>query len=52
MTAGSIDVAGKSYQVEGTSWMDHEFFSAAMAANESGWDWLSIQLEDGTELML
>ena len=23
-----------------------------MAANETGWDWLSLQLEDGTELML
>ena len=32
--------------------MDHEFFSDAMASNESGWDWLSVQLEDNTELML
>jgi predicted secreted hydrolase len=51
-TAGSIVVARKSYQVEGTSWMDHEYFSGAMAADETGWDWLSVQLEDGTELML
>ena len=51
-TKGSIDLDGKSYQVDGTSWMDHEFFTGAMAANETGWDWLSVQLEDGTELML
>jgi predicted secreted hydrolase len=52
LTAGSIALAGKTYQVEGTSWIDHEFFSGSMAANETGWDWLSVQLGDGTELML
>ena len=51
-TTGSIDLAGKSYQVEGTSWIDHEFFTSSMASNETGWDWLSIQLEDNSELML
>jgi predicted secreted hydrolase len=38
--------------VEGTSWIDHEFFTGSMAANETGWDWLSVQLADGTEIML
>jgi predicted secreted hydrolase len=52
LTAGSIDLDGKTYQVEGTSWIDHEFFTGSMAANEAGWDWLSIQLGNGTELML
>ena len=51
-TAGSIDLDGKAYQVDGTSWMDHEFFTGSMATDETGWDWLSVQLEDGTELML
>jgi predicted secreted hydrolase len=37
--------------VEGTSWIDHEFFTASMATN-AGWDWLSVQLADGAELML
>jgi predicted secreted hydrolase len=52
LTTGSIDLDGKTFQVEGTSWMDHEFFSGSMAANETGWDWLSVQLGDGSELML
>jgi predicted secreted hydrolase len=52
LTSGSIQLDGTTYQVEGTSWMDHEFFSEAMASNETGWDWLSVQLEDRTELML
>jgi predicted secreted hydrolase len=51
-TAGSINLDGKSYQVQGTSWMDHEFFTSSMAANEAGWDWLSLQLADGADLML
>src|ERR1700676_44015 len=52
LTTGSIEVEGKTYSVEGTSWMDHEFFTGSMAADETGWDWLSVQLEDGSELML
>ncbi len=52
ITTGSIDLDGKAYQVEGTSWMDHEFFTGSMSADETGWDWLSVQLEDGSDLML
>ena len=51
-TSGSIELNGDTYQVEGTSWIDHEFFTGTLAANESGWDWLSVQLADGAELML
>jgi predicted secreted hydrolase len=32
--------------------MDHEFFTHPMEAAQVGWDWLSVQLEDDTELML
>ena len=52
MTSGSIDLDGKTYPVEGSSWMDHEFFTGSMTADETGWDWLSVQLENGSELML
>lgn len=52
ITNGVIDVGGKAYQVDGTSWMDHEFFTESMASTETGWDWLSAQLQDGTELMI
>jgi predicted secreted hydrolase len=52
LTRGEIYVDGKTYRVDGTSWMDHEFFTGSMATDETGWDWLSVQLEDGSELML
>lgn len=52
ITSGSIALDGATYKVDGTSWMDHEFFSESMDSSESGWDWLSLQLDDHTELML
>lgn len=49
---GSIDVAGKTYAVNGTAWMDREWSSSVLAANQAGWDWLSLQFDDGRDLML
>jgi predicted secreted hydrolase len=51
-TRGTILVDGRTLSVTGESWMDHEFFSGAMAPNLSGWDWFSLQLADGCEVML
>jgi predicted secreted hydrolase len=51
-TRGRLSVDGTAYEVEGLSWMDHEFFTNQIAADQSGWDWLSLQLNDGSELML
>jgi predicted secreted hydrolase len=51
-TSGSLDLGGKQFEVTGTSWMDHEFFTHQLGASQTGWDWLSLQLADNTELML
>jgi len=51
-TAGRIELNGGAYVVNGEAWMDHEFFSDSMAGDEVGWDWLSIELDDHSELML
>jgi predicted secreted hydrolase len=51
-TSGAIDLGNKKIEVAGISWMDHEFFTQQLGSNQTGWDWLSIQLEDHTELML
>lgn len=51
-TKGTLVLDGKSFSVEGLSWMDHEIFTHQLAANQSGWDWFSLQFDDGTELML
>jgi predicted secreted hydrolase len=51
-TRGTITVAGQTLPVTGLSWMDHEFFTSAMAPGLVGWDWFSLQLSDGKEVML
>ncbi len=51
-SSGEVTLDGTQYQVDGDTWMDHEFFSESMNGNEVGWDWLSVQLDDNSELML
>jgi len=51
-TSGKLTIDGESFDVTGTSWMDHEFGSAELGTDQVGWDWFSLQLEDDTELML
>ncbi len=46
--SGTID----SIAVHGRAWMDHEWFTEQLAPDQIGWDWFSIQLDNGTELML
>ena len=45
-------IQGRRYQVKGESWMDKEFGSNQLAEHQVGWDWFSLQLEDGREIML
>jgi predicted secreted hydrolase len=51
-TEGEVTLKGKTYQVKGLSWMDHEFSSNQLSDAQIGWDWFSVQLDNGTELML
>lgn len=51
-TAGTLRVDGRDYQVMGLSWMDHEFFTHSLESNQSGWDWFSLQFDNGSDLML
>ncbi len=51
-TLGEINLNGKTFSVTGLSWMDHEFSSAPLESDLAGWDWFSLQLSDGTELMV
>jgi predicted secreted hydrolase len=52
VSSGTIQLNGTTYQVQGASWMDHEFFTEATDPGEIGWDWLSLQFDNNTELML
>lgn len=50
--SGSVLLNGKPFAVSGLAWMDHEFFTHQLSPDQAGWDWLSLQLDDRTELML
>jgi predicted secreted hydrolase len=51
-TKGRLFLNGETFEVEGKSWMDHEFGTSFLEANQVGWDWFSIQLDNGADLML
>jgi predicted secreted hydrolase len=41
-----------SVRVNGVSWLDHEFGSNQLTAEQVGWDWFSLHLSDGQDLMI
>jgi predicted secreted hydrolase len=49
---GQLELNGEQLEVSGLVWMDHEFFTHQLEPDQVGWDWLSLQLGDNTELML
>ena len=51
-TRGRLVLGKDTLAVEGRSWMDHEFSSDKLRDTHVGWDWFSIQLSDGRDLML
>jgi len=38
--------------VEGKGWFDHEFGSNQLSPEQVGWDWFSLHLSDGQDLMI
>ena len=51
-TEGAITLDGERYRVRGLSWMDHEFGTTFLEPTQQGWDWFSLQLADGTDVMM
>lgn len=50
--SGTLTLDGETRKVSGQGWFDHEWSSSVLADWQSGWDWFSLQLNDGRELML
>lgn len=51
-TRGTVEVDGRRFVVGGTSWLDREWSTSLLEPEQVGWDWFSLQLDDGRELML
>jgi predicted secreted hydrolase len=52
LTTGVVRWEGREFAVRGTSWYDHEWATNQLTEEQEGWDWFSLQFDDGTELML
>ena len=51
-TAGTVRIGKTTHAVSGLTWFDHEWATNQLAAHQSGWDWFSLQLDNGAELMI
>lgn len=50
-TAGEVRIGTETFRVTGGSWLDREWSTSALADDQLGWDWFSLQFDDGRELM-
>ena len=48
---GRLIREGHPLSVQGLAWLDREWGSGALSAQQVGWDWFALQLNDGTALM-
>jgi predicted secreted hydrolase len=51
-TTGTVRAGGERFAVTGASWMDREWSTSSLSKDQVGWDWFSLQLADGSDLML
>ncbi|MCK0169054.1 iron ABC transporter permease [Jannaschia sp. S6380] len=49
--AGTLHLPSGPVAVTGRGWLDREWSSQPLAADQEGWDWFSLHLDDGRRLM-
>ncbi|MEJ2418624.1 MAG: lipocalin-like domain-containing protein [Exilibacterium sp.] len=50
-TQGQVRLGAETFTVTGLSWLDREWSTSALDSQQTGWDWFSLQLHSGEELM-
>jgi predicted secreted hydrolase len=50
--SGTLEIDGKTHRVSGPAWLDREWSSQPLTANQTGWDWFSLHLDSGEQVML
>ncbi len=48
---GEIKIEDTRHTVKGSAWLDREWSTSALGPNQSGWEWFSIQLNNGWDIM-
>jgi predicted secreted hydrolase len=51
-TTGRLCAGQEHFAVAGESWFDHEWATNQLAPGQAGWNWVSAQFDDQSELML
>lgn len=49
---GAVFHQGKSIELTGKAWLDREWSSQPLSANQQGWDWFSLHFNSGEALMV
>jgi predicted secreted hydrolase len=49
-TSGSLQVKGQNFEVSGKAWLDHEWSEEILHPSAAGWDWIGMNLDDGSAL--
>ena len=49
-TIGSLEVRGQRFEVTGKAWLDHEWSEELLHPSAVGWDWIGMNLDDGSAL--
>ena len=49
-TRGTVQVDGQRLAVAGRAWLDHEWSNSLLGSEAVGWDWIGINLLDGSAL--
>ena len=50
--SGELTLVGESVRVSGEAWFDHQWGDFFVMGHPAGWQWMAIQLDDGSSLML
>lgn len=48
---GVLTIEGEAVPVTGLAWLDREWSSQPLAADQTGWDWFSLHLDGGERMM-
>ncbi|MBA3908943.1 MAG: iron ABC transporter permease [Rhodobacter sp.] len=48
---GTLDLPDGPVEVTGQAWLDREWSSQPLAADQTGWDWFSLSFDSGEKLM-
>ena len=49
-TRGTLQLKGQAFEVTGKAWLDHEWSEEVLHPSATGWDWIGMNLDDGSAL--